>query len=437
MKIFIPLLCSLLFLATPAAAAEQKWIVHEWGTFTALQNDKGEIVAGVNTDDEPVPSFVHDVGNAVARGNSELSPVFETRVRTTKGSVPRLHPDVTMRLETPVIYFYPPKGEKSRKIDVTVHFRGGWLSQFYPKGESNLKPEDPATKRITAETTGALSWIDLEVGVEGEGPTTQDKVWLAPRKVKAATLRNAQGELEKFLFYRGVGNVSGPLTVLRKDGDLWVKGSDAIKQVWRVDVRTDGKIAWRRGKDRYFAPFAPEEYAKDNLKTLRAELHAALKADGLYSDEATAMLDTWDHSYFKAAGERVFYLVPQAWTDKVLPLAISVPSKTVRVMIGRIELLNEAQQLALQRIRMSRLEGVDDFINKGTADRSDWKLFMDVSAGIKPVSALGAAVPDAYKDYLLLGRFRDAVLLDDSVKQPHSAVAEFIKKNDITMHQLP
>jgi len=47
---------------------------------------------------------------------------------------PRAHPLVTMRLETPVIYFYyPPKGmTEPFPVDVNVKFRGGWLTQFYP-----------------------------------------------------------------------------------------------------------------------------------------------------------------------------------------------------------------------------------------------------------------------------------------------------------------
>src|SRR5204863_2540425 len=34
-------------------------IVHEWGTFTSLQNEASQAIGGINTDDEPVPRFVH------------------------------------------------------------------------------------------------------------------------------------------------------------------------------------------------------------------------------------------------------------------------------------------------------------------------------------------------------------------------------------------
>src|SRR5437773_3958359 len=36
-------------------------LFRSWGTFTALQDEEGRAVAGINVDDEPVPGFVHDV----------------------------------------------------------------------------------------------------------------------------------------------------------------------------------------------------------------------------------------------------------------------------------------------------------------------------------------------------------------------------------------
>lgn len=431
-----------LIVVPPALAADGRLTVHEWGTFTSLQGDDGRAIAGVNTDDEPVPSFVHSIGNAVARGNSELSPVFESRVRTTKGNVPRLHPDVTMRLETPVIYFYLPglpAREKRRTVDVRVAFNGGWLSQYYPDAQTNTTDEDIAAKRLTPATVGTLAWKGLEIGAGDGGPATQDKVWLAPRRVKAASLRAAGGESEKFLFYRGVGHLEAPIAAVRKNNELRLEGGDGIHRIWRVDVRGDGTVAYRRQNQgqRHFVAFTPADYSKANLKTLRRQLHAALKDEGLYGDEATAMLETWDYSYFRAAGERVFYIVPPSWTNKTLPLEISAPADITRVMIGRIELLNPVQQEALARLRSASLDGFDTFIDKGTQNGSNRELFMAVSSGKKPISALGADVPPAYKDYLLLGRFRDAVVLNEQARRPKSPLARFIEKNDIAMHKLP
>src|SRR4029077_20012029 len=75
-------------------------VIHEWGTFTCLQDETGQSVPGGNTEDEPVPAFVHRISDLVPRP-SELAPVYY------KG-VPRSHRQVRMRLETPGLYFYPP-----------------------------------------------------------------------------------------------------------------------------------------------------------------------------------------------------------------------------------------------------------------------------------------------------------------------------------------
>ncbi len=41
------------------ASAAEKLVVHEWGTFTSLQDENGRQLGGINVDDEPVPSFVY------------------------------------------------------------------------------------------------------------------------------------------------------------------------------------------------------------------------------------------------------------------------------------------------------------------------------------------------------------------------------------------
>jgi hypothetical protein len=45
---------SLLGVAVPTRATDAV-IVHEWGTFTCIQDDQGHSIGGINVDDEPVP----------------------------------------------------------------------------------------------------------------------------------------------------------------------------------------------------------------------------------------------------------------------------------------------------------------------------------------------------------------------------------------------
>src|SRR4051794_36163830 len=47
--------------ALPLNAKSGRVVVHEWGTLTCLQNERGEAIGGINADDEPVPPFVHRI----------------------------------------------------------------------------------------------------------------------------------------------------------------------------------------------------------------------------------------------------------------------------------------------------------------------------------------------------------------------------------------
>ena len=67
------------------------------------------------------------------------------------------------------------------------------------------------------------------------------------------------------------------------------------------------------------------------------------------------MLDTWELSYFESEAIRVLFVLPRAWTDAQLPLAISVPAAITRVMLGHIELVS-----AHQRARLRRLQELPD-----------------------------------------------------------------------------
>src|SRR5688500_7553005 len=87
---------------TPRAA--DHLVGPEWGTVRVLQDEQGRSVGAINTDDEPLPDFVHNLSGALNGPSSPLPTVH------FKGVV-RNHPDVYTRLETPVIYFYPPGGQ--------------------------------------------------------------------------------------------------------------------------------------------------------------------------------------------------------------------------------------------------------------------------------------------------------------------------------------
>ena len=125
----LPILITLLASA-PVSAASPDLIVHEWGTFTSFQDSIGATIAGINVDDEPVPKFVHRLHEG---------PVFTTRSMPALWSqgAPRCHRDVTLRLETPVLYFYPQPTSQATHSKSARRFVGGWLTEFYPFAETS------------------------------------------------------------------------------------------------------------------------------------------------------------------------------------------------------------------------------------------------------------------------------------------------------------
>ncbi|MBT4098441.1 MAG: hypothetical protein HOM68_13840 [Gemmatimonadetes bacterium] len=383
----------------PAVAIAQTapLVVHEWGTFTSLQSEEGRSIGGINTDDEPVPAFVHTVGHGLLLRPADLPN------RLTKG-YPRLHPDVTMRLETPVMYFYPADADV---IDLTVRatLRGGWLTEYYPMADVDVpgllieRPDrDTDIGGIDDDTQGSLTWKNLQIGVAPGGPETEAEVWLAPRRVEAAYVAMPNGEVERYLFYRGIGHLDAPLrTVQSADrveigtGTSGMPFSGSLtSDAWLADIRDDGTCAFVRvgpivlGGTPVTVPthFAASDYSSQSLQRLSADMHRALVDEGLFADEAAAMLDTWQEAYFKSAGLRLFYTVPQVWTDHVLPLEFSRQVDVTRVMIGRIELITQAQRQLLRQI------------------------------------ASTPAGPQSYLAYQRLGRMRNALILDELAQRP-------------------
>ncbi len=332
--------------AVTAAASDERLVVHEWGTFTSLQTAHGQTLGGINTDDESLPEFVTTLGRDLIG------------VAGFKG-VSYSHPDVTMRLETPVIYFHPQVNQRlPMTLDVDVEFKGGWLTQFYPNAVATapgILGSSQRFGRLPPTTVSTLSWHGLNVGVNEPLPATKSNVWLAPRAVDSATVANSKGQAEKYLFYRGVGNIVAPLRVWRTgnpNGQLQIAtqvdqslanvGDMQVRALWLAHFKPDGTSAFQAITPEHFSlkhaswtnpdkgptvnsEFSPGQYGKENTAALRKSMREALIADGLFADEADAMLNTWELSYFKSAGMRLFFIVPHAWTDHYLPLKISVP----------------------------------------------------------------------------------------------------------------
>src|SRR2546423_2865359 len=135
------------------------------------------------------------------------------------------------------------------------------------------------------------------------------------------------------------------LASFRADGGCSFRSLASIELSGKVGTNGDGPVLFSVP-----AEFADGAYSSANLEKLRVEMRGALKEEGLFADEADALLSTWELSYFKSAGLRLFFMVPRAWTDFHLPLEISVPSEVKRAMVGRLELVTPEQRGLLSQL---------------------------------------------------------------------------------------
>ena len=386
-----------------------------------------------------------------------------------------------MRLETPVIYFHLPKSAAGiQTASVRVTFHGGWLSEFYPDANftvAGLENNRFQFGHLCADTKSVLEWNDLKIGGDWPVTNTSARVWTSPRAVESASVQATNGESEKFLFYRGVAHLNAPLKVSRDadSGDLLFRsqledlpgtGSLPVHSLWLVDIQPGGKIAFRtlspislnHDSKKILAHTSPDfasgDFSAGNLEKLKAALQSALVSEGLNTDEALALLNTWELSYFKSTGLRVFFLVPRAWTDFYLPLEISRPADIHRVMVGRIELVTPRQREILQTIsgfstnRITQdatqlaarylgryMSGMTNRANEQSMAQFNREM-ADLYSGQKSLATF-VSIPKTYQTYLDLGRFRNALVLDEAKSHPTEGLTNFIATYRLQAYQPP
>jgi hypothetical protein len=254
--------------------------------------------------------------------------------------------------------------------------------------------------------------------------------------VEAPEITTTEDESERFLFYRGVGHVDSPVQIAQdsQQGTLRISAKFptaprgvhqfySVPRMWLVNVRDDKSCAFRdlpganvaadgRPHELGSAPvaFADTEYVADRLAKVTAEMRAELSAEGLFADEADALLNTWKLSYFQSSGLRLFYTLPRPWTERVLPMHLSVDADVVRVMVGRIEVVTPHQRSLLQ------------VIAEGPTSKP------------APIGRNQGSAKD-FQAYEQLGRFRNALLLDELARRPTGPLREFIRNYGLNGYQ--
>jgi len=305
--------------------------VHEWGTFTSVAGEDGSAIEweALGCKDD-LPGFVNDFGY---RG-------FKWRLRGT------------VRMETPVIYFYSPR---ELEAHVRVAFPRGLITEWYPGAnyevyqtsgasraprrlQSNLNGIDTSLKSVT----GVIDWdhIHVQPNTAPALPLESDPSrYYAARETDAAPIA-VGNQHEKFLFYRGVGRFPIPLNARRSsNGKILVEnvGGDAVPSVILFENR-GGQLGYRHAGIVEHTLMLDPPALDGALPQLRYELENALVEQGLFLKEAQAMVETWRDSWFEE-GARLIYIMPSRSVEAILPLRVEpAPLRTARVFVGRIEL---------------------------------------------------------------------------------------------------
>ena len=361
---------SLSFFFISSSVADSPVVVHEWGTITTRHQPDGTPEGRLNRIEksEVLPSFVHSFEPAQTQNTLERS--------LAKSPLTLGRPDVTMRLETPVIYFYPGQNYSSKSFKVEISFRGGVINEFFPNASASLTLDmERINKKMQAGIVrswngevlnnyvrGSIVWSVADLPVKADVPHTEETLWIAPRNVDSRYVEVISGESEKYLFYRGVAHLeamlqtrhsSSEVTLLSPNRLHWLPtATTVIPKAWIVAINERGEVAFRFVESitlqkktpsktiQSFPSFATDQFRSEHLTELKRSMKDALVAEGLFKKEAEAMLATWKKSYFANAGRRIFYIVPSEWLEYHLPVKLSIAHKLSRAFIGRIDLID-------------------------------------------------------------------------------------------------
>jgi hypothetical protein len=336
--------------AETAPPARKKLIVHEWGTFLTVQGSDGVTLGGMIDSEEDLPLFV--------------------RERSLSG---RNRACLFCKMETPVTYFYV---DQPMTVELRVGMPRGLLTHWFPAVRGFGPPQENGKPVVPVNSH--LDWGPIELipsaakaPAPGLRPIPQGNTWGFARETDAAFVKigpttkgvRKEGELEKFLFYRGLGAFDLPLAIRSSgDGDVRLalhnRGPEGLAGLFAVQVAKDGiqfgRLPDLAGSSRHDVTTGAVLSAKQPLASgvpqAKQAVAAALVEAGLYAKEAAAMVNTWEKSYFRSEGLRVLYVLPRDKVDEIIPIQVKPsPQQLVRVMVGRVEVLTPATEQRIAR----------------------------------------------------------------------------------------
>ena len=346
----------------PPRLPQVDYVAHEWGTFTSMADPMGIVLEGLHHEEEQLPKFVHDL--------LEVEEIGTTKLTKMPASY------VTQKMETPVIYFY---ADEPMRAKVDVWFTKGLMTQFFPL-PTTVYPRIAAARKQRVDfrkiSGSSLHW-DIDIIPRSLAPPQEipavdpSDPWHFARQTGASYVRTRQHdervkvEAEHYLFYRGLGRWQPEVTaVAQRQGNIRfenrMKHEIPFCMALQLDenggrfvlgdpVGSDGAVEFDLSRAEWIAD-------RDRFsRRVGAAVLQALVEQGLYVDEARAMVATWSRSWFQNNGGRVIYLLPGEVVKKVLPLNLEPkPRELVRVLVGRHEFITpEAQDSVEQALRDS------------------------------------------------------------------------------------
>lgn len=307
------ILTTLLFATTLTIPNSSTPTAHEWGTFTMVIDSDGSPIDWYRPHlTEPLPAFVH-------------------REQFLKQRL-----DFPVRMETPVIYFHT---EVPLVVDVTVGFPTGIVTEHFPFG---------VFEAGSGDDLGVTAWRNLRVDPHLDPAFPRElggDHYYAARAVNSAPIELDRGERgverERFIFYRGVADFRIPLRVTQDGANLAIANVGAETYAHSFVFERNGPAvnlvplgALRPGAVVIHDRAANEPTKRVDLRSIED----ALVNEGLFRDEAAAMIETWRSSWFED-GLRVFFSVPRSDVDALLPLSITPTMQVERVFVGRYEIV--------------------------------------------------------------------------------------------------
>ncbi len=289
-------------------------VTHEWGTFTSVAREDGTAV-------EWAPLL----------GPGDL-PCFVGRDRQIRKVALR----GLVRMETPVLYFYT---KQPATLSIHVDFPQGLITEWYP----NPLPTAPQRQTVR-DSAGSIEWKQVQVipGMDLSYPVTKGAShYYAARNTDASPLRIGDQQ-EKMIFYRGVGYFAPPLSAqYDNEGKLEIRNTGSATIPFAIVFENQGgALGYSIAENVTGSVTVNALRLTQNIGAIRQTLVTRLTGLGLYPKEARAMVETWADSWF-TEGSRVFYIVPKATVDSLLPLTIApAPVELQRVFVGRLEVLS-------------------------------------------------------------------------------------------------